>query len=399
MTDLLDLDIVSLGQRGEGVAEHAGKKVYLPLTLPGERVRASLEGERGTMVELLAPSPDRIAPFCPHYGRCGGCQLQHLGPAPYAAFKRELVVSALSHANVETAVAPLVDAQGLGRRRATFHVRKGAAGYMGIRSHELIDIDRCPILVPALAKATDIARAVGKLIGDCEVGITATISGLDIAVRTEKKLKPERLAALGQSVRFARLALNGEMIFQSTPPQILVGKIRVDLPVGSFLQATQAAEDILADLVLQGVGKAKHVADLFCGLGPFALRLAETHRVYAADSDKPAIAALDKAFRMTQGLKASTVSRRDLFRDPLAPVELAPFDAVVIDPPRAGAEAQVREIAASKVRTLVYVSCDPKTFARDAKILVDAGFAPGLVTPVDQFAYSTHVEVVGVFKR
>lgn len=399
MSDLVSLDIAALGQRGEGVAEHLGQRVYVPLVLPGERIGATIFGERGTLVELLTPSPDRAEPFCPYFGTCGGCQLQHLAPVLYAGFKRDLVTTALSHAGVEAEVAPLIDARGIGRRRATFHVRQGVAGYMGLRSHDLVAIDRCPILVPALAKSTTIARAIGKLIGDCEVSLTATLTGLDIAVRTEKKLKPERLAVLGQSVRFARLALNGVMIFQAAPPEIAIGKIRVDLPVNSFLQATQAAEDILADLVLAGVGKAKHIADLFCGLGPFALRLAQSHRLYAADSDRPAIAALDKAFRMTQGLKAATVVRRDLFRDPLAPVELAPFDAMVLDPPRAGAEAQAREIALSKVPTVVYVSCEPKTFARDARILVDAGFRLDSVTPVDQFAYSTHVEVVGIFRR
>jgi 23S rRNA (uracil1939-C5)-methyltransferase len=183
------------------------------------------------------------------------------------------------------------------------------------------------------------------------------------------------------------------------PPAVKIGRSLVELPVGSFLQATQKAEETLAELVISAVGKAKHVADLFCGVGPFALRLAETARVHAADSDKPATAALAKAVRFTQGLKPVTTLARDLFRDPLAPAELQPFDAVVFDPPRAGAEAQAKELARSKVKAVVAVSCEPKTFARDAAILIAGGYRLESVTPVDQFAWSAHVEVVGVFRR
>jgi 23S rRNA (uracil1939-C5)-methyltransferase len=399
MTDAHDLTILNLGQRGEGVAEFEGKKVYVPRTLPGEAVTVSIEGERGTLLALQTPSPERAEPFCPHYGACGGCQLQHLSPQAYAEFKRGLVVTALSHAGLDVTVDALIDARGTGRRRATLHARKAGAGYMGVKSHAVVDIDRCPILVPALNKAPNIARAAWALIGDCDVSLTATISGLDVGIRTEKTAKREKLSGLGQQFKLARLSLNGEMIFQALQPIVPIGKARIELPVGSFLQATDRAETVLAELVVAALAGKKHVADLFCGIGPFTLRIAENHRVYAADSDKPAIAALQKAFRMTQGLKAATVVGRDLFRDPLAPVELKPFDAVVIDPPRAGAEAQMHELAASTVKTVVSISCDPKTFARDAKILVDAGFRLETVTPVDQFAYATHVEVFAVLTR
>lgn len=392
--------ITSLGQRGEGIAEIAGQRVYVPFTLPGEAVEIAVDGERGTLISVLSPSPDRIDAFCPYFGTCGGCALQHVAPAAYAEFKRGLVVTTLSHAGIDTPVGELIDARGIGRRRATLHTRASGAGYMRARSHDLLDIEACPILVPALQQsAPGIARALHAAVGDSDIGFTATATGLDVTVHNERKFKPQKLVPMAQNLKLARLSFNGELVLQSQPPSVRMGKALVELPSSSFLQATEAAEEALAGLVLAGLKGAKHVADLFCGVGPFALRIAESARVLAADSDKPAIAALQNAVRYTMGLKPVTTLSRDLFRDPLAPAELAPFDAVVFDPPRAGAEAQARELARSKVRTIVAVSCEPRTFARDAAILLAGGYRLQAVTPVDQFAYSTHVELVGVFKR
>lgn len=392
--------ITGLGQRGEGLAEHHGLRLFVPFTLPGETADIDVDGDRATIVSLRDASPARTDPFCPYFGTCGGCALQHAGPGVYDGFKRDLVVEALRHRGIETNVSTLLDARGNGRRRAVLHTASGAAGYMRARSHDLLDIDACPILVPSLQTAAPrMAREIGAFIGKGDVLFTATDTGIDVAVKPAKRVKPERLVPLAQRLRLTRLALDGEVIYQLTPPTLRMGRATVTLPVGSFLQATAAAEDALAGLVVAAVGKVKSVADLFGGVGPFALRLAETAKVAAFDADKPAIAALAQAVRHTQGLKAVTATTRDLFRDPLAPVELAPFDAVVFDPPRAGAEAQSRELAASKVRTVVAVSCDPRTFARDASILIAGGYRLESVTPVDQFAWSPHVEVVGVFRR
>jgi 23S rRNA (uracil1939-C5)-methyltransferase len=347
------------------------------------------------------PEPaDRIEPFCPYFGTCGGCTLQHFGPPSYMALKQELVEDALRHAHIETIVHPLVEAHGDGRRRATLHARGKAVGYMRAKSHELLDITACPILVPALeTRAPSLTRPIAATIGDCDVAFTATDTGLDVAVRSDRNFKPERLTLLAQRSQVARMSLNGEIVLQSSPPALRMGKALVEMPIGSFLQATAMAEQTLASLVLKGVGTPKSVADLFCGLGPFSLRLAETARVFAADSDRAAIAALQRAVRHTQGLKPVIAVSRDLFREPLVPNELNQYDAVVFDPPRAGAEAQARELARSKVKTVVGVSCEPKTFARDAAILVAGGYRLVEVTPVDQFAWSMHVELVGVFRR
>jgi len=397
MTEVL---IDSLGQHGDGIAEIGLERVFVPFTLPGERVEIAREGERATLLTVLEPSTARADPICPYFGSCGGCALQHMSPVTYAAFKRELVVTALAHAEVETVVEPLIDATLPGRRRATLHVRKATAGYTRAKSHDVLDIEVCPILVPGLSRnAPRIARALHALAGDGDASFTATDTGLDMSVKSERKLKPVQLGEFARTHKLARLTFNGDPVFMAHPPAVKMGRSLVEIPPASFLQATEAAEATLARLVVEGVGKAKMVADLFCGVGPFALRLAETSRVYAADSDRQALAALTKAFNHTQGLKPVETRVRDLFRDPLAPIELEPIDAVVFDPPRAGAEAQCRELARSKVKTVVAVSCEPKTFARDAAILIGAGFRLDRVTPVDQFAYSTHVEVVGVFRR
>jgi 23S rRNA (uracil1939-C5)-methyltransferase len=247
--------------------------------------------------------------------------------------------------------------------------------------------------------APKIAHALHPLAGDCDASFTMTDTGLDLSVRSERKLKPAALAGFATAHGLARLSFNGEPVFTARPPALRMGKGLVELTPGGFLQATQAAEQTLASLVVEGIGKAKSVADLFSGAGPFALRLAETARVHAADNDRGAIAALQKAVNHTQGLKPVTTQVRDLFRDPLAPVELERYDAVVFDPPRAGAEAQSQELARSKVATVVAVSCEPKTFARDAAILIAGGYRLERVTPVDQFSWSTHLEVVGVFRR
>lgn len=388
-----------LGHKGEGVAHIDGERIFVPFALPGEDISLTREGERGTLVDVLTPSADRQAPFCPHYGACGGCQLQHMAPEAYRAFKIGLVETPLMQAGIDAKVQKFVDAGGAGRRRATLHARKDAAGYMRLRSHDLLDLDACPILVPALKPAPDIARAIGAMIGPSDVSFTATNTGLDVSVRSAVKgLKGDRLISLGNRFRLARLAFNGEMLFLSQMPRITMGRGDVELPVSSFLQATGEAEQVLADYVTAAVGKAKSVADLFCGVGPFALRLAEKSTVFAADSDKPAVAALDKAVRYARGLKAVTAKTRDLFREPLTRFELN-YDAVVLDPPRAGAEAQVKEIAASKLKHVVMIACDAKSFARDAAILVKAGFVLSDLVAVDQFTWSTHIEIAATFRR
>jgi 23S rRNA (uracil1939-C5)-methyltransferase len=392
--------IETLGHKGEGIAHLDGGRVFVPFTLPGEEVVLSGEGERATALEIKQTSPDRIEPFCPYFGSCGGCQLQHLGPDAYRAFKIGLVETPLRQAGIDAKVERFILAHGAGRRRATLHARRDAAGYMRMRSHDLLDIDHCPILVPALRRrAPEIAHALGQAVGECDISFTATNTGIDVAIRKAPKgTRAEKLVPLANRLGLARLALDGEMILLRQQPSVTMGRAEVELPIGSFLQATAEAEAVLADYVVAAIGKAKSVADLFCGIGPFALRLGEKASVHAADSDKAAVLALDKAARHAKGLKVITTKPRDLFRDPLTRFELG-YDAVVLDPPRAGAEAQVREIVQSKLGHVVYVACDARSFARDAEHLVQAGFTLEGLIAVDQFAWSTHIEMAASFRR
>lgn len=399
MNPIETLTIERLGHRGEGIATRDGKPVFVGLTLEGETVTAEIEGNRGRLVDIVSPSPQRRAAPCPHYGACGGCQLQHLDMEAYRQFKRDLVADALARADISAEIAEPIIAHGTGRRRATLHATKVAAGFMALRSHHIHDLDTCPILVPALARAPTIARAIAAVTGPCDAAFTSSDMGLDVSIRAKGARSDARLTEIARQFDLARLSLNGEPLILQRPPTVTMGPSRVGLPVSSFLQATADAEEILASLVTGAIRSAKQVADLFCGAGPFALRIASRVPVFAADSDAPAIAALGAAQRNTKGLKPVTAERRDLFREPLSVFELNRFDAVVLDPPRAGAQAQARELAKSKVQTIAYVSCDPQSFARDAAILVTGGYEVGTVTPVDQFAYSSHVEVFAVFYK
>ena len=232
--------------------------------------------------------------------------------------------------------------------------------------------------------------------------MTATDSGMDVDVRGSGALNSGRttaLAGVAEKHRLARITRHGELVAQSAQPLLKIGRALVPLPPGAFLQATAEGETALAKLVLEHVGEAKRVADLFCGIGTFALRLAERARVSAADSEASAIKALQQAAAKTSGLKPVEATTRDLYRRPFMAAELKGFDAVVFDPPRQGAEAQARELVKSAVPLVVAVSCDAATFARDARILVDGGYKLVGVTPVDQFRYSFHVEMVAKFEK
>jgi 23S rRNA (uracil1939-C5)-methyltransferase len=408
------LTISRIGQRGDGVVDTAEGAVFVPCALPGEVVEVdAVQGhpDRRHLLRVEIPSSERIEPVCPHFGVCGGCQTQHWDFARYRAWKHGLVVTALLQAGLDAPVHDLIDAHGKGRRRATFHARRSqmdvlAVGFAAFRAHDIIAIDRCPVLAPALDGAIRAAWALAEALGSTakplDIQVTATEGGLDVDVRGSGPLPAKRAAAfarIADAHQLARITRHGEMIIQRSAPAVRMGKAMVILPPGSFLQATDEGEAVLARLVCEQVGKAKSVADLFCGVGPFALRLAERARVLAADSDAIAVAALRDAAKTASGLKPIAAEARDLFRRPFVPQEFKNIDAVVFDPPRQGAEAQARQLAASKVPLVIAVSCSVTTFVRDARLLVDGGYRLTAVTPVDQFRYSAHVELVGRFER
>jgi 23S rRNA (uracil1939-C5)-methyltransferase len=408
------LPIERIGHRGDGVGYLDGQPVFVPFTLPGELVEAEpVPGspERMRLQRVIDPSAERIAPFCDHFGACGGCAIQHWQDDAYRRWKRSLVVETLAQAGIPCTVDDLIDAHGLGRRRVVIHARRGtdnrhAIGFAAAGSHTIVDIAHCPILeprlTPAFAIARDIASALAPTRKPLDIQITASDSGLDIDVRGSGPLTAAIATVLSQLAarhRLARLTRHGEMVAMQAQPRIAMGRAAVPLPPGAFLQATAAGEDALAALVAEHCGKAKHIADLFCGVGPFALRLAERARVTAIDADAPAVAALREAAATTSKLKPIVADTRDLFRRPLWPQELAPYDAVVFDPPRQGAQAQARQLAASRVPLLIAVSCNVATFARDARTLIDGGYRLTRITPIDQFRHTPHVELVACIIR
>ncbi len=407
------LTIAGIGHRGDGVCESGAGPIYVPATLPGELVEAEAvpgHPDRRHLLNVIAASPDRIFPFCPHFGVCGGCALQHWKAEPYRAWKRGLVVDALGSVGIEASVDELVDAHGEGRRRAVLHARRGThdiveVGFAALRAHTIIPIDHCPVLAPgmndAIETAWDIADILEPLRKPLDIQATATDEGLDIDVRGSGALDPKRtaaLAALTDKRRVVRITRHSELVAQRAAPTIRIGRATLSLPPGAFLQATEAGETAIAGRVLDHAGKAKNVADLFAGVGPFALRLAEKCHVAAIDNDQAALDALAQAAR-APGLKPVTTMRRDLFRRPLTAPELSGFDVLVFDPPRQGAANQAREIALSKVPVIIAVSCNPATFARDARTLADGGYRLTSVTPIDQFKYTAHVEIVARFEK
>jgi 23S rRNA (uracil1939-C5)-methyltransferase len=409
------LVIDHVGHRGDGVAFIDGEAVYVPYTLGGETVEvAPVPGhhpDRRRVLEVELASPERITPFCPHFAVCGGCAIQHWEMERYRAWKRDLVIETLAQAKLDCEIDPLIDAHGAGRRRITLHARMGThdvlkVGYAAANSHDIVPVDRCPILDPALSGALDAAWAIAEPLTSVgkplDIQITATDNGLDVEVRGSGPLPAKLIAALSRVAeqhRLARLTRHGELVLMRSPPTIAIGAAQVTLPPGSFLQATAAGEAALAELVAGHCKRAKHIADLFCGVGPFALRLAAKSRISAFDSDAGAIAALQKAASSTPGLKPIKAEARDLFRRPLMPQELRDYDTVVFDPPRQGAQAQVLQLAASKIAAVVAVSCNVATFARDARILIDGGYKLEGVTPVDQFRHTPHIELVARFVR
>jgi len=408
------LTIQYLGHRGDGAADTPEGTVYVPYALPGETVtveRVPGHPDRRHLVHVDRPVRERAVPICKHFGTCGGCALQHWSLAEYHLWKRSLLVEALAQAGLVAPVDDLIDAHGEGRRRAVLHARRGShnvleVGFTAPRAHHIVAIDECPVLAPQLTGAIQAAWAIAEELKLTEkpldIQMTATDAGMDVDLRGSGPLTPERmarLACLTDEYKLARLTRHGELVAQRVQPTITVGRAHVPLPPGAFLQATAEGEATLARLVEKHLGNTKRVADLFAGIGTFALRLAERARVAAFDSEAGAIKALQRAAQTATGLKPVEATARDLFRRPLVPSELKAFDAVVFDPPRQGAEAQARELAKSNVKTVAAVSCDANTFARDATILVGGGYKLCAVTPVDQFRYTHHVEVVAKFER
>lgn len=415
-----EVTIESIGARGDGVARLESRRVFVPFTLPGDHLRVRIIGRRGddlvgTPLEWLARAP-RAKPPCPNFGACGGCQLQHLPSAQYRAWKREQVQTALAQHGLDgVVVESLVDGQAATRRRARFAFRRqGATVLLGFRARNgqrIVDLGACPVLAPeivallpalrALAAGLDLARRGGEL------QITASERGIDLEIigaPAPSLADREALATLAEAHDLARISWSAhagsEPIVQRRAPSVAFGTVAVELAPEAFLQATAAAEGAILRAVQHATTGARRIADLFAGCGTFSLPLAAAGRtVHAVERDPAMLAALKDAARRAGLADRISTERRDLQRTPLAGAELDRFDALVVDPPRAGARAQAEALAASRVARLAMISCNPATFARDARILIDGGYGCLWVQPIDAFLWSSRIELVGAFVR
>ncbi len=408
----IEVHIADVGVRGDGVALWQGKRLFVPFALAGERVTAEIVGETGDgiqarLIEVLKPAAERVAPACRHFGECGGCSLQHLAPAALAKWKRERVVTALGQRGIEAEVAETIAIPPGNRRRAVFAYRRTAGGtvlgFNARASGRIVDQRQCPLLDPRLAELVDPLRT---LVADIaapgaagDVAVTLTEGGADLCLDLAEPPSAsvfERLGVFGRTHNLARLSWRCagwiELAAEFRAPFLSMGGIAVVPPPAAFLQASPDGEAAIATRVEAAVGDAFPVADLFCGIGTFALRLAGKGAVQAFDGDAELIAALGRTRRVECAV-------RDLFRNPLGGPELRRFAAVVFDPPRAGAKAQAEALAIGGPPVVVAVSCNPATLARDARILLDGGYRVGPIVPIDQFPWSAHVEVVARFSR
>jgi 23S rRNA (uracil1939-C5)-methyltransferase len=391
--------IVRIAARGDGVTSDGR---HVPLAAPGDRLQTS-----GGLIH----GPHHAEPPCRHFPLCGGCQLQHLDEDSLSIFVRERVTHALATQRVEAAeVMPVHLSPMTSRRRVA--VRSAWAGkqfqlgFSTEKSHRIIDLGGCDVMAPALfALMEPLRKFLPTYVGpkrNVQVKLALVDQGVDVLIENlsvEGLDAYEALSAFANTNGLARLSLDDgygpTAQWEPEPVTVTLGGVPVAYPSYAFLQATADGEKTLVDAVRAVIGDAKLVADLFAGLGTFALSVDEGRKVYAAEADREATLSLKSA--AGQAGRAVFVDHRDLFRRPLSPQELNKFEAVILDPPRAGAKEQISQLAVSKVPKIAYVSCNPSSFARDAKTLLDGGYRLQRIWPVGQFRWSTHVELVGEF--
>ncbi|MCW0235855.1 MAG: methyltransferase [Ferrovibrio sp.] len=420
--------IERMGGQGHGVLSKDGERFYVPFTVPGDRIAAKVGEPRGDgfaaqLSVLEAPGPERVDAPCGHFQTCGGCSLQHWAETPYRAWKRDKLSAALTRRELaDVPVGDLVAVPDRTRRRAEFITRrvkdKVLLGFHEAQSRKVVDLTECLVLRPELlALLPQLRSMMFPVLGDgwaVDLKVTWTETGADVLITGKLKMRVQERIELSKAAKatgLARLSLrfdergDPELLYQGeAAPRVRFGNVPVTLAPGGFLQATAEAEQAMADLALDALQDAKRVADLFSGCGAFALRLAAVGKtVWAVDADRPAIAMLGAAAK-TAGLSRLTATARDLERQPLSRAELKKLDAILLDPPRAGAKAQVQQIAeAAKLGEapglIVMLSCDPSSFSRDARGLVDAGYRLEKAVPIDQFRWSPHLEIFSIFRR
>lgn len=403
----MKVTIERLGHRGDGIAEGP---VFVAGTIPGETVEGEVDGDRMVAPRILEPSEHRVSAPCAHSRSCGGCSFQHISDSYVAQWKRSFVESALSSHGISVDVRGVHTTPSNSRRRAVFHGKRTKkstlVGFHSRASDTIVDTPKCALMTDPIMDAFDTYRELvthgASRRGEITLTVTEVVGGLSISVTNGRPVDlalRETLARIALESKLIRLDWNGEQIASRGPAVQNFGVAAVETPPGAFLQATRFGEETLLASVRDAIGDASVIVDLFAGCGTFSLPLAASATVHAVEGEADMLAALEAGWRHAHGLKPVTVETRDLFRRPLTPDELRRYDAVVIDPPRAGAAAQVGEIAQSDVSLIAFVSCNPITFARDARTLIDAGFRLDWVDVVDQFKWSPHVELAARFSR
>lgn len=415
-----EFTIQRLGGLGDGVAVFEGQPVYIPYTLPQEKLRAEIVGVQGGVMraalrDVLEPSPERQPPACQHFTQCGGCSLQHLSPAAYTRFKSQTVQALAARLGIAPEVVQPLYAVGAGSRRRVelkVSVAKGQVklGFLAAHSHHLVDVTMCPVADPAISALLVPLRACLATLKHpsriLSAQLTALAAGVDMLLLVRERLKPvdiETLRAFASSCGLLRLVVQQEEAAQTlhgAAPQLALGGMELELPSGAFLQASSKAQSAMTALVLEGLQGCERIADLYAGCGAYSLPLvAQGAQVHAFEGAEPMVVALENTCRRYGLEQRLQTQQRDLVTHPLPVRELVGYDGAVINPPRGGALPQVQQLAASGLRKLVMVSCNPVTFERDMAVLISQGFVVASLTAIDQFYWSHHLELVAILHK
>lgn len=408
----IELKIDHVGARGDGIAKTDKGPVFVPFALKGETVRVDLDKSRGIITELKSKSPDRVDPVCQHFQKCGGCVAQHMSDESYQSWKLDIAQQALDKSSIKHKIDHFLPCTIGERRRVVLTAERSnedtKIGYLQAGSHDLVAISECPVAHPQIVEHLDLFREIAQIITPhyktSQLTILLCENGFDIAVEASFSLKDATIHAVSQkatsSKTIKRLAFNGEVLVEIEPTVLTFGDTLIQVPSGSFVQASKRAELEMVELVTKHLKPCKKIVDLFSGSGTFTFPLAQKSAVHAVETSGPALNSIDRGFRSRQGLKPISTERRDLFRSPFVREDLKPYQGVIFDPPRAGAEAQSKQLArALNIKKVAAVSCNPTSLARDLELLVKGGFKIKSITAIDQFLWSTHVEMVALLER
>lgn len=411
-----EISVDSIGGLGDGIARLNNIPVFIPKSCAGDRLLVSFTQKtkdfiRARIVKVLVAGPERVAPACPHYEACGGCSMQHVSENAYHNFKRGVLANALTHAGFGAMPAEMVFLPAASRRRVEFSILHTVDGvslaFHGLRSHERVGISQCPVLTPALAALiaplTQRLNALPCANRLTSASLTVADNGIDLLLSLEGPDNKTDWRALGHALGLIRISITDgkrtRPVHETATPHMTLGGTQVRLPADAFLQAASEGQRLLGEFALRHTAGARQVADLFCGIGSYALPVSKSAKVHAVELQGEAVQALQQAIDANGLNQRLSTTARDLFKNPLSAQELARYDAVIVNPPRAGAKAQTEEIARSNVNRVVMISCNPASFARDAKTLKEAGFTLQDAFGLDQFVWSPHLEIAAYFSR